>query len=190
MDAKQLAQIELAMAEDHRRDKEALERLKRFIHGDNGQNTNRIVSFAPSTFVDDDADGGSESTIRNKVAEVFGADSTRRWTIPQMVEHLQSVDFPLKAKKPEATMYGVFNALRGRGIIRLVRRGTGRNPNTYRLVTAERENGAASEESTRVTLSPTAQKLTTFLRSSGGSPFTLFSTTLFLIGLQSHKSMD
>src|SRR5258708_9232713 len=144
-----------------------MERLKPFIHGDNCQNTNRIVSFAPSTFVDDDADGGSESTIRNKVAEVFGADSTRRWTIPQMVEHLQSVDFPLKAKKPEATMYGVFNALRGRGIIRLVRRGTGRNPNTYRLVTAERENGAASEESTRVTLSPTAQQLTTFLRSSG-----------------------
>lgn len=176
LDAKQLAAIELAMAEEHRRDKEALDRMKRFIRGGDSPQQ-RPLSLAPSTFVRDeeDEDDSGEGSIRSKVAEVFDANPDRRWTIPQMVAYLNEIGFTLKAQRPEATMYGVFQRLRERGRIRIVRRGTGRTPHTYRSTAGEaaQPHGSAvpkqESNATNGVIAPSSQKVISFLQANGPS---------------------
>lgn len=130
--AAQLAEIERAMEDEHRRDREALERLKRFLkNGSNGGAKEARTAFAMASASADD-DEGSSQTIIGKVEEVIFADPEKRWTVPGMVSHLANSGFKFAAKKPDATMGLVFHKLQRRGKVRIVRRGAGRTPNVYR----------------------------------------------------------
>jgi len=151
MDAKQIAAIELAMAEEHKRDKEALDRLKRFIGngatGTNGHSSKALpVQFEIPQVEDMVDDVINNGTIRSRVAEVFAADPERRWTIPTMLQYLKSVNYPLHAQKPEVTLSGAFRRLNEIGKIKRVRRGHGRNPHVYKAITEEELSGKSEEK--------------------------------------------
>lgn len=168
MDARELAEIERRMEEEYRRDREALERLKRFMsNGDKPQQ--RSTSSEPRTETPSESEERSEGSIRRKVAEVFAAEPENMWSIPGMVEHLTKTGFPLKAAKPEASMYGVFRVLKERGIIRIVRRGSGSQPHLFRSTAADKDRSATAtkDESRTATVSPSSQKLMAFLQARG-----------------------
>lgn len=140
LDANQIAAMEKAMDEEHRRDREALQRLKRFLptgsSGSNGHDAPIVIDRSGETearpWEDIDFVEADPETIIGRVETIMMSDPEKRWTVPSMVAHLKTIGFPLEAKKPQATMGLVFAKLRKRHKIRLVRRGSGRNPNTYR----------------------------------------------------------
>jgi len=127
--ADQLAEMEQSMMEEHRKDREALDRLKRFLPK-NGSGP-QFAPVGPALSTEDNEDEES-LTIIAKVEEVMTADLDKKWTVPKMVAHLKTIAFPLVAKKPASTMGLVFKRLQKRGRIRIVKRGAGRNPNVWR----------------------------------------------------------
>jgi hypothetical protein len=158
----QIAEMEKAMLEEHRKDREALDRLKRFIPKNSSPAKDDQVD---AEYADVEAlrprqraieleanDDLAPHTIIGKVESVMLADTTKRWTVPVMLQLLKGEKFPLAAQKPESTLGLVFAKLHKRGKIRLVRRGGGRTPNVYRgqLPTQEgdSDSGAKSERAT------------------------------------------
>jgi hypothetical protein len=139
LSADQIANIEAAMEDEHRRDREALQRLKRFLPTNGNSNGKsvaervRAAQAAPSlpllgNGTDEDVEIGS---IIGTVEKVMFENPTQRWTVPGMVGHLQQTGFPLEAQKPERTMGLIFRKLAKRGRIQIVRKGSGRRPNVY-----------------------------------------------------------
>ena|SRR5581483_3604064 len=139
----QLSAVERQMEEEYRKDREALARLKRFLKVD-----------APSENIDGnqsndstDVSDAAVPTIIGKVEEIMTADITRKWTVPTMLAHLRHEKFPLTAQKPEATLGQVFAKLQRRGVIRIVRRGSGRIPNVFKAVPQITKEEATPETS-------------------------------------------
>jgi hypothetical protein len=145
MDAQELAQIEDAMAEEHRRDREALERLKRFLHHGRNGNTPR-ASAAPVLTIKNAGETKAvvkeSSTILSKVAAVMTADASRSWNGPQLVEKLASDGNTTSSKRPVAIITRALRQLVKRGTIRRVKKGTGTTPHAYRAV-EQSQNAAA-----------------------------------------------
>lgn len=142
----QISELERRMEEEHRKDREAIERLKRFLP--QGQQS---ASLHREEEDSSDVNDAPVPTIIGKVEEIMLDDATRKWTVPAMLAHLRHINFPLAAQKPEATLGQVFVKLQRRGAIRIVRRGSGRNPNIYRASIVERR-----EETTDVSKSERA----------------------------------
>jgi len=138
--------MEQAMQEEHRQDLEALERLKRYLHNGGGggaqEQAGRLHSLDRAAFGLDDDEETETSTLTGKVEEVFNQNPTARWTVPKMLHYLREIRFELKAQKPQASVGLIFQKLRKRGSIRIVKRGSGRSPNIYMWV---QQDAAANE---------------------------------------------
>jgi len=146
--AAQLSAIEASMEEEHRRDREALARLKRYA---TKSGTNGRAPLATVEHLDGDDDIDSSPTIIAKVERVMTGDPEKKWTVPSMLTYLQLINFPLAAKKPAATLGLVFKKLQRRGRIRIVRRGAGRNPHVWRGNTPQEGESEISGKSERPT---------------------------------------
>ena len=155
-DANQIVAIETAMEEEHRRDREALQRLKRFLPlNGNGSGshvstfvidrTNEATESEVLDFVD--AAGNEPQTIIDTVEQIMHSDPHKKWSVPLMVAYLKNIKFPLEAKKPEATMGLVFAKLmKKRKTIVRVRRGSGRTPNLFRGIPREHQEDASNSD--------------------------------------------
>ena len=148
LDANQIAAIETAMEEEHRLDREALKRLRRFLPANGHTST---IPAAPIRKIraihtlPEEQDEYEAITIIDKVEQVMQSDPHKKWSVPSMVAHLQSIRFTLQAKKPEATMGLVFGKLaRKRKTIVRVRKGSGRTPSLYRGIPREHQEDASS----------------------------------------------
>lgn len=152
IDAKQLAAMERAMQEEHRKDREALERLKRFLHAD-GNSCGEL--HEPKTVLEqiqEEVDELNTNTMIGTVEAIIANDPKKRWTVASMLQRLRDDKFPLAADKPQASLGLVFSKLHKRGKIRLVRRGSGRTPHVYRAnlpLEGDSETEAKSERPTQ-----------------------------------------
>ena len=146
--ATQVAEIEKRMEDEHRKDREALSRLKRFLDT-NSNGNGPTVTAVP----DDDPSDSAQypDTIIGKISAVMQADPTYRWTVPAMHNHLRSIKYPLLAQKPEATIGITIKKLQKRKKIMLVRQGAGRRPNVYRWRTDSKDVTQEGSESERAT---------------------------------------
>lgn len=143
MDAQELEVIERRMREEHRLDREALERLKRFQHPSKNGRTATPRSAKPASGKDD-AETAVVYTIITKVAEIMTADTTRTWNGPQMVEKLGTEGMPISAKRPVPTVTRAFRKLVKRGIIRRVKKGAGTIPSAYRAIEQSSQGATAN----------------------------------------------
>jgi hypothetical protein len=144
MDAQELELIERRMQEEHRLDREALERLKRFLHpSKNGHNPPVVKPTNPASGKDD-AETAAVYTIISKVAEVMIADPARSWNGPDMVAKLASEGMPIAAKRPVPAVTRAFRKLVKRGIVRRVKKGVGTIPSAYRAIEQSSQSAAAS----------------------------------------------
>ena len=146
MDAQELAQVERAMEEEHRRDREALERLKRFLHPGKNGNSVHAATAAKSASGKDDAETAAVYTIISRVAEIMTANPSRKWSGPQMLDEVRSAGSPVSAQRPLSTINRVFRKLVKRRVIRRVRTGKGTTPHLYRAIRPTQSQGGSPIE--------------------------------------------
>jgi hypothetical protein len=139
-DAKRL----VALKEELRKDLEALERVERLMAAKNSSLSrpdDRQLALPINGIptkqdaidtAEEDADNAPSTSLRGKIAEVINSDPNARWTTQRVLAHLQELHFPLKAQKPIYSVGQSLNGLAKRGMIRLVRKGTGSEPNIYK----------------------------------------------------------
>jgi hypothetical protein len=133
-----------ALKEELKKDLEALERVERLIAFKNGslsaptedrQLHLGIATVKPVRGIDDadeDAEGTPTISLKAKIAEIINHDHAAKWTTQRMLNHLVEIHFPLKAKKPVYSIGQSLNSLVTAGKIRLVRKGSGSEPNIYK----------------------------------------------------------
>jgi hypothetical protein len=138
--------VEKKIQEEFLRAKDALQTLRKYFNNngngsENGSSSRippiamtRAPEIVPAVNADfADAEDGETQSIIDKVEEVMRADPSKKWTVPSMVAYLKYIHFPLAAKKPAATMGLVFAKLAyKRETIRMVKKGSGRNPNWFK----------------------------------------------------------
>jgi hypothetical protein len=151
IDAKQLAAMERAMEEEHRKDREALERLKRFLYARSDGKSEAPKPLSAMDRIEQEVDELNTNTIIGRVETIFVSDPDRRWTVPTMLQRLQEEKFPLAAEKPIATLGLVFSKLHKRGKIKRVKRGSGRTPHIYRANVSQEPNSETEAKSERPT---------------------------------------
>ena len=142
----QIRKLEEEMREEHRRDLEALERLKRFLPG--ASNNHRQLSLSHEALGVENGDEEYSGSIKGKIEEVMSADPNKKWTVPKMLDHLRHLHFPLHAKKPQVSIGTAFGRLYSKEKkITLLRKGSGRIPNVYcwRVDQAENTKGRHSD---------------------------------------------
>ncbi|MBV9745306.1 MAG: hypothetical protein JO099_16210 [Acidobacteriia bacterium] len=155
----------VALKEELRKDLEALERVERLIASKNGallRPDDRQFALPMNVQVDDrntltdetDEDLGPRTSLRGKIAEIINSDPQVRWTTPKMLIHLQSIDFPLHAKKPIYSIGQSMQKLAEKGVIRIVRRGVGNQPNIYKGKGLGQEQPQGEQSSDGGTLEP------------------------------------
>lgn len=137
MDLEQLASLE----EDLRKDLEAISRVKQILALKNGSLSRpddrqirlpiRIQEPDDPLDADDVEEARSDSLV-GTIERIINSDLNVRWTTAKMLTRLQSLKFPLKAKKPIYSVGQSMQKLEEKGKIRIVRRGTGSAPNIYR----------------------------------------------------------
>lgn len=144
MNAQQLAAMERAMEDEHRKDREALQRLKRFLP--NG-NTTPVESAPVATFEESDLQASQPPlTVSEKVTSLMQADYTVSWDSAKLIQSLRAEGYIPKAKKPRGTVNRILRVLKSRGVIRLVRRGKGVSSSLYRAVEKQRSFDSHSAE--------------------------------------------
>jgi hypothetical protein len=150
-DSKTITAMEHSMREEHRKDLEAFERMKRFLPANGRAPKQPTIIDAEPVDTDDDSldlpDGQLPQTIIGKVESIMLADTAKRWTVPAMLQELRRISFPLEAKTPASTLGLVFAKLRRRGHIRIVKRGSGRTPNIFRGVQSQSQEGDSEVDS-------------------------------------------
>ncbi len=151
-DAKRLAALE----EELRKDLEAITRVRQIMSLKNGSlrldDRQLKLPIAGKPAKDDaidsaeeDADDAPITSLRGKIAEVINSDPTVRWTTQRVLAHLQQSGFPLRAEKPIFSVGQSLSALVRKGKIRMVRKGTGSQPNIYKGLNSARNQDAQTE---------------------------------------------
>ncbi len=136
MDRTQIEQIERQMEEDHRLDREALERLKRFIPVNGNGNSHPASNLAQPVSQPKLPYVPEEGTpLKHAVRDIMNNDPTQKWTNPKMLQYLKKVGFPLNAKKPVISVSQATQRLEAGGQIKLLKSGSGNSPNVYRGLT-------------------------------------------------------
>jgi hypothetical protein len=127
MTKEEIKSIEMAMLNEHRKDLEALDRLKRFLpdSAPNGTGNHETADE------EDESDSGA-SSLRDKIAEIMSAAPDQNWTGQKVLARLIELKFPLASKKPINGVSVALNIWVKRGKAHIHKKGSGRKPNIYR----------------------------------------------------------
>lgn len=109
--------LESAMNEEHKRDREALEWLKRRLSGSAGPSPVRSAAVSVAAPTSENEAGLS---LVERVTKIINADPTRTWDSPRMLQYLQTQGVELKAKRPLSTLNRIFRKLHERKVVRRV----------------------------------------------------------------------
>lgn len=138
--ADQLADMERAIEEEYRKDREAIERLKRYLQPRANGTPQRVPLNSFARDDDDDNEVINAKTIIGRMSEIIAENLDQKWTVPIMVGRLRKENFPLHAKKPDATIALAFKKLRKRGKVKLIRQGMGRTPSVYKGISQTQQD--------------------------------------------------
>lgn len=136
MDQDQIAAMEQQMMEEHRKDMEALARLKRFIPPNgatSGASRSSITVSAPSPVVPLVPEEGTP--LKHAIRDIANHEPSVRWTNVKMLKYLESIKFELNAQKPIYSIGQATQKLIDRGDLKLVKKGSGNTPNIFRGLT-------------------------------------------------------
>lgn len=134
----QLNEIKARMDEEHRRDREALDRLVRFLP------QNGTVAKRSSAETDEALDDAPTSILEG-IETIMRKHSDRTWTVTKLRAELSRNGHELKAKNPNATIGVSLKKLCDRGMVNVIRRGSGREPNVYRYRVADLRESVAED---------------------------------------------
>lgn len=143
MDALELEKIQRTMEEEHRLDREAFERLKRFMHPSRNGHSRSVPQEPTLATANRENPSGTEATYRAKILAVLLSDPTRTWDGPKMVEYLATTGKKVGGKRPVAIVTRAFRSLVKDGLARRVKRGVGTIPTTYRAAEQPQQQQSA-----------------------------------------------
>ena len=138
MDKKKVVELEQQMLEEHRKDLEALTRLKRFLpSNDNvgGQETSTIITEPPSHSTIASLVPEEGTPLKYAIRDILNNDPSVKWINKKILQYLLDVGFELKAQKPIYSIGQATQQLLGSGEIKLVKKGFGSTPNILRGLT-------------------------------------------------------
>ncbi len=161
MDKARIEEIEMAMREEHRRDEEALDRLKRFLpsNGTNSGNSKRLFEYIPKNDRLDPINVGHHDsledidealnvvTLRGKIGQTMASDPTKGWTGKKMLKALEEAKFAFAARKPINSVAIAMNYWVKRGFAHVTKRGSGRIPNVIKWLPDKPFPRSESDES-------------------------------------------
>lgn len=147
LNEEQIAEIERAMREEHTRDLEALQRLKRYLPSNSrsapaAQQSPKLVEEAVRPV--------RRSTNRGLKAEVITVikeEPGRVWTRPGVYEKLNERGFQIRAKDHVAALNQALRTLVQNGDIHILRQGTGSALSEYCIEAPIDSNDTAEEAS-------------------------------------------
>jgi hypothetical protein len=146
LDRAQLEEIRTAMETEHQRDREALERLMRFLppNGVSPHFEVRTGSAAATTY------GPSERpvSILGGIEWILESNPNRTWTVRKIHDELLKRGYSLEAKNPIATIGVAVKKLCDRDRVKVLRRGSGREPSIYQFLQKEPALAEEAEETT------------------------------------------
>ena len=119
----QISLIRIRMDEEHRLDREALERLMKFLPAS-------IVS-AGNIEQSNEPPFDRDQSMSVAVEHVMSYKPNRTWTGKQILAEFGRLDYPVKAKTPMSTIAIALKKLLTEGKIKAVRKGAGREPHIY-----------------------------------------------------------
>jgi hypothetical protein len=151
------ARKRIALKEELLRDLEALERVERLMATRNGvmplppddrQSVLPLrVEVSDNITVEDDAADEPPRSLRGTMeAVVRAAGPAEKWTNQRMLNHLRAIKYPLRAKQPIYSIGQAMQKLEEAGVVRIARRGTGSQPNIYKLKQVPDGTDTAREE--------------------------------------------
>ncbi|MGH7972520.1 MAG: hypothetical protein ACREIC_27720, partial [Limisphaerales bacterium] len=115
-----------ALKDDLRRDLEAIERVERMMAFKNGSlsprpNERQVVLniYDPEAAKDDDETAVEAGSLRSKIEQIVNDAPDTRWTTQKVLAHLQSINYPLRAKAPIYSVGQTLNVLARKGKIRI-----------------------------------------------------------------------
>ena len=137
MNEHEITALEQQMMKEHRKDLEALARLKRFLPSNGSTSapeTSKAMPVQPSEaitpLVPDEY-----TPLKEAIRDIVNNDPSVRWTNPKMLKYLREIGFELKAKKPIYSINQGTKKLIEAGEIKLIRKGYGSTPSVYRGLT-------------------------------------------------------
>ena len=141
MDNEQIAAMERQMQEEHRKDVDALERLKRFLPSNGLGATSQVTAQSVIPLVPEE-----DTPLKDAISDIMDNDPTVRWTNTKMLKYLTDVGFKLNAKQPIYSVGQATQRLLDSEKIKLVRKGAGSTPNIFRGLTALEQAARESAE--------------------------------------------
>jgi len=128
-----------AIKEELRKDLEALERVERLMakNGvpslpDERQAVMPLSLVLPDRTEDEDGNDNAVASLKDTIEATVNAEPALRWTTQKVLVRLQQNGFPLRAKKPIYSVGQAMQKLAEAGAIKLVRKGSGNQPNIYK----------------------------------------------------------
>ena len=151
MDNEQVAAMEKQMLEEHRKDVEALERLKRFLPSNSSGVTSqgKTVLHEPVTPLIPEED----TPLKYAIRDIMNNDPNVRWTNSKMLKYLKEIRFTLNAKQPIYSIGQATQKLLNTGEIKLLMKGAGSTPNVFRGLTDLEQAARESAEEVEANLS-------------------------------------
>ena len=152
MDRDQVAAMERQMLEEHRKDVEALERLKRFLLPPNSSGvTSQRETLFHQPVIPLVPEG--DTPLKYALRDIMNNDPNVRWTNPKMLKYLKEIGFTLNAKQPIYSIGQATQRLLDAGEIKLLIRGSGSTPNVFRGLTDLEQAARDSAEEVEANLS-------------------------------------
>jgi hypothetical protein len=119
-------------------DPEVMDYLKQVVSNGNGNSNAEHANAQPQLQLKPDADETlpAEGSLKRKVLDTARTISGK-FDTALIVQEMSRDGFRFEAQQPKISVNQALTKLAGKGLIRLVRRGSGRQPNYYEAVRTE-----------------------------------------------------
>lgn len=138
LDERQIAEMERRMREEHQKDLEALERLKKYLPSESAKNgaptripASRIPASRIPRKVRAVGGGGRTGLTKEVLAIITEGEQGRQWTRGDIKQELDRRGFAIRAKDDIAAVNQALKSLVARGEIQLLEQGSGSRPSVY-----------------------------------------------------------
>lgn len=135
MNRNELLELKDRMEQEHRKDKEALARLLRFLPQEEPEPQETLrLSFGQATAGQLSQTTGKLTKMDLKILQILqhDPDNERNWTVREMLPRIELLGIRLPAVKPEARINKSIRNLVAQGYVTVVLEPQGRRPGIYR----------------------------------------------------------
>jgi hypothetical protein len=157
MNKSEVDALEKRISEEYRKKLEAIRLVQRMLNEEAAEQHPFVLEVKPtfepkqvkavpiSVGASQDYGEELEDSLIGTIQTMIQSSANTIWTAPKVEQSLRESHIPLNAKRPKSSILVILGKLQARGIIRLVKKGSGRIPNRYKAVVEPKKEEAANE---------------------------------------------